>query len=112
DGSLIPQIWSDFARTGHCGRMPLVIHHNAQDIATLGCLLALHARCVEAAEEPGVLRRASECRGMARWFERAGERERACRLYERALELTNDGDEELKLLYHLARLYRRNNNWE
>lgn len=112
ESALIPQIWTHFARTGHCGAMPLVLHHNAQDIVSLGCLLALQARCVAAPEEPGVLRRAGECRGMARWFERAGDLERACRLYERSLDLPSDEQAEQRTLWRLAALCRRRAQWE
>ncbi|MBI5154933.1 ribonuclease H-like domain-containing protein, partial [Candidatus Poribacteria bacterium] len=106
-GAEIPAIWENFARTGQCGRLPHVLRHNAQDIASLVCLLERLARCHATPEAPGVLERPCECLGLARWNERQGDRARACRLLERAAELIEDGDARDALLLDLARLYRR-----
>ncbi len=111
ESALIPDIWLTFARTGRPGRLPMVLHHNAQDIASLASLLAVQVERVRMIDDPERLQCASECRGLARWLEQKGDRRQAALLYERALELTHrDPNEDLHLL-HLARVYRRERDW-
>jgi uncharacterized protein YprB with RNaseH-like and TPR domain len=108
ESALIPSIWLNFARTGNPARLAPVLHHNAQDIVTLGALLALHARCADASTDPSILRRPSECHGLARWHEARKEWATACRLLERALQLgTPDAATEDRLLLQLARAHKR-----
>lgn len=113
ESGLIPSIWLNFARTGNPSRLGPIVHHNAQDIVTLGGLLALHVRCAGAAADPAILRRVSECRGLARWHEARREWHPAARLLERALQIgVGEADEEDRLLLALARLYKRAGDWE
>lgn len=106
-GSEVPGIWLDYARTGAPGRMPLVLHHNAQDIASLVSLLALHARFLRDPLEPGLASRPCELRGMARWHDKRGDFALACRLLERAFEISRREEDEDARLMDLARAYRR-----
>jgi uncharacterized protein YprB with RNaseH-like and TPR domain len=48
-GSLVPEFYEAFLRTGNCGPLVPIVHHNRQDLVTLGFLLPallgdLHAR--------------------------------------------------------------------
>ncbi|MDK2971249.1 MAG: uncharacterized protein PWP23_1004 [Candidatus Sumerlaeota bacterium] len=113
ESSLIPSIWLNFAATGNPTRLASVLHHNAQDIVTLGALLALHARCADAAADPAILRRASECHGLARWHEARKEWSTAARLVERALQIgSHSPSEEDRLLLALARIHKRGGEYE
>lgn len=111
-GAEIPAIWQDFIRTGRCDRLLPVLHHNAQDIASLGSLLSRLLLCLSSPEAPGVLTRSSEFRGMSRWYEQQGDRKAASRLLERALEHMIDSEEEDATLSKLALLFRRDRAWD
>ena len=48
-GSLVPEFYEAFLRTGNCGPLVPIVEHNRQDLVTLGFLLStllgeLHAR--------------------------------------------------------------------
>lgn len=105
-GAEVPEIWLEFARTGNSGRMPLVLHHNAQDVASMVSLLALHARFLRDPLERGLATRPCELRGMARYHGKS-DPALACRLLERALEIAVREDDEDARLMELARAYRR-----
>jgi len=107
DGAEIPDIWHDFARTGRTERLAAVIRHNAQDVASLGWLLARQLEIAAEPEAPGRVTRVSEACGLAKWFERRRLMDRAAAMLEKALHLTREPDEETRLLFDLARLHRR-----
>ncbi len=111
-GSEVPGIWLDYARTSRLGRMPLVVHHNAQDIASLVSLLALQMRFLANPEEPGLATRPGELRGMARLQERLRNLDLACRLHEQAIGMALRDEAEERHLMHLARLYKRQRRWD
>ncbi|MCB2156297.1 ribonuclease H-like domain-containing protein [bacterium] len=111
-GAEIPAIWLDFVRTGRCERLLPVLHHNAQDIASLGSLLSRLLLCLAEPETPGVLTRASEFCGMSRWYEQQGDRQTAARLLERGLEVMREAAEEDAALAKLALLHRREKAWD
>jgi uncharacterized protein YprB with RNaseH-like and TPR domain len=109
DGSLIPDAWHQWARTGEAGVMPQVITHNAQDIASLVAILARQLAMGVAPHDTGVVTRAGECLGLSRWCEKRGALTDAARLCERALGLMPDPGSDPRLLLWLAKIYRRSN---
>lgn len=106
-GAEIPAVWDQFARTGAPGRLPLVVSHNAQDIASLGCLMARQASMLLDPEQPGLMRHWTEFAGAGRFFESRGDHALAARLLHEALGRVHDGDDHDRLVYRLAKLRRR-----
>lgn len=96
-GWLVPQVWTDFLRTGALGEMPRVLEHNKLDVLTLAALLADLAR-VHA--EPGYGR--GDPHALARSRLRVGEPGQALA----HLQAGEDGLNTAGLL-ELARLHRR-----
>jgi uncharacterized protein YprB with RNaseH-like and TPR domain len=79
-GSLIPQMYFDYARAGRVAPLRAVLRHNAEDVLSLAGILARVARMLdsdELAPEDAV--------AVARWCERSGDEGRAMRLYGGAL---------------------------
>lgn len=106
EGARIPGLWQEFARSrGAAGEMPLVLFHNAQDIVSLGALLARMAATITSPGE--AVTRGSEAEGLARFFDKRRDRPRAAALLERALDLGLDRDREHAALLQLAKLYKR-----
>lgn len=106
EGARIPGLWQEFARSGGAaGEMPLVLFHNAQDIVSLGVLLARLAATLTVPQE--AITRATEAEGLARFFDKRKDRARAAALLERALEMGLERDREHAALLHLGRLYKR-----
>jgi len=107
DGSLIPEVWHQFARTGQPGLIPVVMTHNAQDIASLVSILAREMAMVASPRDGAIVTRPGECLGLARWCESRREYSMAAQLCERALGLMHDPGSDVRLLMRLARLHRR-----
>jgi uncharacterized protein YprB with RNaseH-like and TPR domain len=107
EGSQIPDVWHQWARTGQPGLIPVVMTHNAQDIASLVAILARQMAMAAAPLNRSVVTRSSECLGLARWCETRGDWEIAAELYERALGMMPDPGADVRLLLRLARLHRR-----
>lgn len=106
DGAMIPALWQEFARSGGAaGQMPLVLFHNAQDIVSLAALLARMAATLAAPRE--AIARASEAEGLARFFDKRRDRERAVALFERALDIGVDREREHLVLLQLAKACKR-----
>jgi uncharacterized protein YprB with RNaseH-like and TPR domain len=103
----IPGMWHHSARSGDASAMRPVVMHHAQDIASLGALLAFHLAACREPERPGLLCRASEFTGLARLFLKRRDPARASALLELALRVVRDQGEEDAILYHLAALHRR-----
>lgn len=106
EGARIPGLWQEFARSGGAaGEMPLVLFHNAQDIVSLGALLARMAATITTPRD--AITRGSEAEGLARFFDKRRDRLRAVELLERAIDLGLDRDRELAALLLLGKLYKR-----
>lgn len=111
-GAEIPAVWMDFARTGRPGRLASVVRHNAQDIASLGALVARQLRLATQYTTRGVVERPSEFLGLARWREARRDFAGAALLVAEAVGTLRDPDEERAALLNLGRLRRRNGDWE
>lgn len=113
DGCEIPEIFFDLARDGTIGRLPLVVSHNAQDIATMAGLLYRLGRAVEDPHGCGLLDHWGEFAGIARWRETQQRWEEAAAAWNRALELTGANEAvERDLLLRLAACCKRQRHWE
>lgn len=113
DGAEIPAIFFNLAHDGTIGRLPLVVSHNAQDIATMaGLLYRLGTIC----RDPlgcGLLKHWSELAGMARWHEAHQRWPEAQAAWQRALEAAvPDKTATRDLLYRLAACCKRQRRWE
>lgn len=101
-GAMVPQVWGDFVRTGIMGEVPRILKHNHLDIVTLAVLAGELAR-VHA--NPGYCR--ADAHALARGHLRRGlHGEALAHLRADRADLDNAG------LLELARLYRRQGNWE
>ena len=85
DGSLIPAIYLDYVRGGRADRLVPVVDHNAQDVISMGALLALLAGLVSDPSHPG----ADDVWvnvGAAEMLRRCGRTDEARATLERAVE--------------------------
>ncbi|MCX7718282.1 MAG: ribonuclease H-like domain-containing protein [Candidatus Sumerlaeaceae bacterium] len=84
DGSLIPAIYLDYVRGGRADRLVPVLDHNAQDVISMGALLAHLAGLVSDPIHPGA-DDAWVCIGAAEMLRRCGRTDEARAWLERAV---------------------------
>ena len=112
DSSRIPEFYFDYLRGGPAEPLAGVFRHNRWDLRGLA---ALAGRIFRALAEPetieGGAEGALEIYGVSRLLDRRGERERACTLYERALEAGLPRAVERTARHELARLVKRQRNY-
>ena len=108
-GSLIPQRYFDFLRSGRGTPLKPVFHHNVLDIVSLACLGSV-LMPVYAAPEKAPLRHGEDLLGIARWLARLGDSERALHLYRRAIHAGLPASQLFPSLWEAARLERRTGN--
>jgi uncharacterized protein YprB with RNaseH-like and TPR domain len=105
-GAMIPYIYFEYLRTGEMARLLPVFHHNATDIVTLACLTAIVPFAFkDPANAP--LRHGAEMAAMARWLREAGELERACTLFRRAVDAGLPDSLLFQTLWDIAALERK-----
>lgn len=113
EGAEIPEVFFQLARTGNPGRLPLVVSHNAQDIATLAGLLARVGKIHADPAGCGLLRHWSEFAGIARWLESRSDWAGAEQAWRGALQRTAHDEEAQRLLaYRLAACCKRQRRWQ
>jgi uncharacterized protein YprB with RNaseH-like and TPR domain len=100
---LIPQMYFDYLRGGSPEPLVPVFHHNQGDLAGLAALARHMARLAQSPERAEPL----EQYGLSRLLERGGERARARRVYEMAIEAGLPHALGLAARRRLARLARR-----
>lgn len=105
-GSLMPEIFFAFARTGNPEGMVEAVHHNAQDVASLAGLL-VHLGEAWHAPHSGRLTHGEEFAAMAKWHERQGNLAQARGLLDEAIRRTPEPDREAPLLLRRAAAARR-----
>ncbi len=108
-GSLIPQRYFDFLRSGRAAPLKPVFHHNVLDIVSLACLGSV-LMPVYAAPERAPLRHGEDLLGLARWLARLGDSDRALHLYRRAIHAGLPSSQLFPSLWESARLERRTGN--
>jgi uncharacterized protein len=87
-GWLIPQLYFDYLRAGRASPLRGVFRHNAEDVLSLvGVLASLAALLSSDDVDP------DDAVAVARWWERAGEPQRAAGLYRGALPWLEGGDD-------------------
>ncbi len=87
-GWLIPSLYFDYLRAGRAAPLRGVFRHNADDVLSLVGVLARLARLLDGeALDP------EDAVAVARWWERAGEPQRAMGLYREALPWLEGGDD-------------------
>ena len=101
-GWLVPQVWSEFVRTGVLGEVPRILEHNRLDVITLA---ALPGELCRVHTEPGY--RQADAHALARRHLRAGQQNLAL---EHLQACTGSLDTAGQL--ELARLHRRQGDWE
>jgi len=101
-GSMVPQVWLDFARSGESSLMPLVFAHNAEDVAALARLLSKVQSIFDSPAESGG-RGDVDAAGLGRSLVAAGRGEEGEAILEAAAE-GGDGAVALWLLrrYRIA----------
>jgi len=112
DGGLIPEVFFRWARTGEAPLIPAVLRHNAQDIVTLGALLARASRICADPMGCGLLNHHAEFAAAAKWFEKRKDPAAARAAWERALEASRGSQEERPLLHRLALYHKRHGDRE
>ncbi len=87
-GWLIPSLYFDYLRAGRAAPLRGVFRHNAEDVLSLVGVLARLARLLDGeALDP------EDAVAVARWWEHAGEPQRAMGLYREALPWLEGGDD-------------------
>lgn len=112
-GSLIPDLYIDFLRTGNDAAMQRVFYHNREDIVSM---VALAQRLVaaylpgEQCEPAGV--EGEDWVSLGAWYAAQGDVGRAESAYRRALDtIRNDGGR-AEAFAHLASLLKRQERWD
>lgn len=105
-GEMIPYVYFDYLRTREVWRVVPILHHNAIDILTLGCLTAI---VPWAFRDPltAPLHHGAEMIGLARWLAAADQHEKALALYRRAIEKRISDALLFRTLWDIARLEKR-----
>ena len=90
-GHLIPYVYFDYVRSREACRLVPIFHHNAIDILTLACLMAIVPAAFRKSDHVGLarlgVRRGEDLSGIARWLIAAGEHERGLELLKRAVDV-------------------------
>ena len=106
-GWLIPSLYFEYLRFGRAAPLEAVFRHNALDILSMVTLLAHLAHIVGGKGA----RDAADCLVLARWDEAEGRVSEAARLYEAALDGSDDEHSRMHAVRALMRLYRRDARW-
>lgn len=89
-GELIPYIYFEYLRSREAQRVVPILHHNAIDILTLGCLTAIVPAVFRNSDPDSLaglgVRRGEDLAGIGRWLLAAGEHEQALAIFKRATE--------------------------
>jgi uncharacterized protein YprB with RNaseH-like and TPR domain len=110
-GELIPYIYFEYLRSREAQRVVPILHHNAIDILTLGCLTAI-VPAVFRNSDPDSLAEMGVCRGedlagIGRWLLAEGEQEQALAIFKRAANTRLCGPLLFRILWEIACLEKR-----
>ena len=103
---MIPYVYFEYLRTQQAWRVVPIFHHNAVDILTTACLTGI---VPFAYRDPAATRFAhgADLVGLARWFQKAGERDQALNLMRRAVDLGLPDDLLFRTLWDMAAIEKR-----
>ena len=102
-GSLVPEVYFRYLRSGEPGSLSRVFRHNCWDLVALA---GLHARAAALLEGPDPRHDPVEWMGAGRWLERRAP-DRSARFYEAALQAGLPGTLEPGVAWRLGWLWRR-----
>ncbi len=112
-GSLIPQMYTDYLRSGDAGPMQNVFYHNREDIVSMVALADRLTRAFDHAGAPPASDLPARDRlSLGVSFDNQGKQEQAEAAYRRALETTTDPADRAELFARLARLQKRQGRWQ
>ena len=105
DGSLIPQLYIDYVRTGEAGEMPRVLYHNAYDILSM---VTLATRLIQIFDEDrSTALTAADLYALGKWHADHFEHAQAERYLRQALEDLSDAIVQQQAALRLSLLYKQ-----
>ncbi len=105
-GEMIPYVYFEYLRTKQAFRLVPIFHHNAIDILSTACLTGIVPWAFRD-PETAPLRHGADLVGLARWFLKGQDRERACALMRRAVDLGMPDDLLFRTLWDIAAIEKR-----
>jgi len=105
DGSLIPQLYIDYVRTGDAGEMPRVLYHNAYDILSMVTLATRLIQLFD--EERSAALTAADRYTLGKWHADHAEHAQAERYLRQALEDLSDAIVQQQAALRLSLLYKQ-----
>ena len=105
-GEMIPYVYFEYLRTREAWRVAPILHHNLLDIVTLACLTGIVPWAFHSPEKAR-LTHGAEMVGLARWFQKAEQFDRACDLYHRGIEAGLRDEVLFRAMWDLACLEKR-----
>ncbi len=105
-GEMIPYVYFEYLRTREAYKLVPILHHNAMDILTLACLTGVVPWAFRS-PETARLSHGAEMVGLARWFRKADQFERALELFRRAVDLGLKDELLFRTLWDIALLERK-----
>ena len=111
-GHLIPQLYTEYTRSGQAGAMRRVFYHNLEDIVSMVALAEQLGRAFdEPASLPDAPLHAQDWLALGQCYEKLAQWARAEAAYQSALERLRDPAVQADAFGRLAQLYRRQERW-
>jgi tetratricopeptide (TPR) repeat protein len=105
EGSLIPQLYIDYVRTGDAGEMPRILYHNAYDIVSM---VTLATRLIQIFDDDRTTTlTAADLYALGKWHADHDEHDRAERYLRQALEDLSDALVVQQASLRLGLLYKQ-----
>ncbi len=105
DGSLIPQLYFDYVRTGNAVEMPRVLYHNVYDILSMVTLSTELMRLFD--RERPTDRNAGDLYALGKWHADHAEHDQAEIYLQQAIDLADDPETHHAAALRLATLYKQ-----
>jgi uncharacterized protein YprB with RNaseH-like and TPR domain len=105
DGSLIPQLYIDYVRSGDASEMPRIFYHNAYDIVSMVTLATRLIQIFD--EERAAALTAADLYALGKWHADHDEHDRAERYLRQALEDLSDALVVQQASLRLSLLYKQ-----
>jgi uncharacterized protein YprB with RNaseH-like and TPR domain len=110
-GSRVPGIYFDYQNNIQPERILSVLHHNAQDVYSLGGILSVIHRAWSSPDDP-IFSHASDQWGLARMLISRNRIQEGLARLEAAARIVDDEDLDFRLSIQLARHYKRSGRWD
>src|SRR5512139_2309351 len=105
DGSLIPQMYFDYVRSGDASEMPRILYHNAYDIVSMVTLATRLIQIFDEAQASSLT--AADLYALGKWHADHDEHDRAERYLRQALEDLSDELIVQQASWRLSLLYKQ-----